>query len=81
MDEYLYYEPGAVITSHQRGWLIRYDGANWVYADSGESIEIERPCVKCGLMSTVEGYDACVGYIPGKTSVCCGHGIHEPISM
>lgn len=29
-------------------------------------------------MPTKEGYDACLGYIKGAKSACCGHGIEEP---
>jgi len=36
------------------------------------------PCPKCGKMPTKEGYDACIGYVPGATSVCCGHGLVSP---
>jgi hypothetical protein len=68
-------------TSYQRGHLIHYDdkGDKWVYADTNECIEIERPCIRCGRMPTTEGYDACLGYIPGATSACCGHGVCSKI--
>lgn len=36
---------------------------------------LERPCVKCGLRPTPEGYDACLGHIEGAKAACCGHGI------
>jgi len=36
------------------------------------------PCPKCGRMPTPEGYDACIGFVPGAASVCCGHGIVPP---
>jgi hypothetical protein len=28
-------------------------------------------------MPTKEGYDACLGYIEGAKSACCGHGVEE----
>lgn len=37
-----------------------------------------RPCKRCGRMPTKEGYDACLGYIKGAKSACCGHGIEKP---
>lgn len=44
-------------------------------------MEAGRPCPKCDRPPTPEGYDACLGLIPGATSACCGHGVHEPILM
>ncbi len=67
-----------MITSHKRGHLIAYDGAQWVYASDGHPITEERPCARCGRMPTPEGYDACLGHIPGATSACCGHGVEQP---
>lgn len=37
----------------------------------------ERPCIKCGQSPTPEGYDACLGHIPGVFSACCGHGVEN----
>ena len=37
--------------------------------------EFPRPCVRCGKEPAHEGHDACLGYIAGVSSVCCGHGI------
>ena len=67
--------------SHSRGHEIEYNGDKWVYKDDKSSISVERPCVWCGQMPTPEGYDACIGYIPGKHSVCCGHGKKNPIIL
>lgn len=66
-----------MVTGYKRGHLIRYDGNQWVYADNGAPIIEERPCVRCGKMPTPEGYDACLGYVPGATSACCGHGVES----
>jgi len=63
-----------LITSHQRGHLIKYVGY-WVYADNDETIENERPCKQCGKPPTIKGYDACLGYIPNANYACCGHGL------
>ena len=65
-----------VAWAYQRGHKIEYQ-KEWVYADTGDSVNIERPCVRCGEMPTKEGYDACLGFIPEVTSACCGHGVEE----
>ncbi len=64
----------------KRGHPIEYNGG-WVYSDSKTSIEVERSCTRCGRLPSNEGYDACTGYIEGAKSVCCGHGVEEPILM
>ena len=63
-----------------RGHLVIYDEdkEKWVYAADRVSIEMPRPCVRCGRFPTIEGYDACLGYIPGVKSACCGHGVEPP---
>jgi len=38
------------------------------------------PCRVCGGQRTPEGYDPCVGWLPGAQHVCCGHqgnGVHR----
>ncbi|HHX69726.1 MAG TPA: hypothetical protein GX708_16980 [Gallicola sp.] len=68
------------ITSHARGHKIEFNIAinKWVYSDTKESVENnERTCKKCGKYPTSEGYDACLGYIPGAISGCCGHGVED----
>jgi len=66
------------VWAYQRGHKIIYND-DWVYADNKQSISIERPCIRCGKMPTKEGYDACLGYIKGIKSACCGHGIKQKI--
>ena len=67
--------------SHRRGHEIESeDGETWYYSDTGELADYERPCIRCGRMPTEEGYDACIGYVEGAWSVCCGHGVTEPIN-
>lgn len=66
------------IYSFQRGHKIIYFNNEWLYDDNYTSIQIERPCVRCGKMSTKEGYDACLGHIEGISHACCGHGIEHP---
>jgi hypothetical protein len=73
------------ITSYARGHLIVYKQGEWRYQDTGDPAtptgELDgtaRPCPRCGRMPTIEGYDACRGYVPGASSVCCGHGVEQP---
>jgi|SRR5688572_27332871 len=72
---------GVTVTGYVRGHKAYYDGKAWRYADTRQLTAheggIERPCPKCGAMPTPEGYDACMGYIEGATSVCCGHGVEQ----
>ena len=64
-----------MIFSYLRGHLCEYRDEKWVNSDSKVPIGREvRPCKRCGEMPTPEGYDACLGYILGATSACCGHG-------
>lgn len=68
-----------MVTAYYRGHLIKYIDNIWVYADNGQSIDEEiRACTRCGKMPTQEGYDACLGFIDGASSACCGHGVEEP---
>lgn len=68
-----------MVTSHSRGHLIEYVNNRWVYADNGVPIENEnRCCTRCHRLPTKEGFDACLGHVPGATSACCGHGVEEP---
>lgn len=66
-------------TAFARGWPIKWDGNAWVYADTQQVFDDSRPCVRCGLLPTVEGYDACLRHIPGASSACCGHGVEDPV--
>ena len=68
-----------MIISHCRGHKTTYRNNEWIYFDTGESISKKRPCIRCGKMPTPEGYDACLGYIPGVISACCGHGVTDKI--
>lgn len=68
--------------SHNRGHEIEFFNNQWVYSDNKKPIKNnERPCKRCGCMPTSEGYDACLGYIEGLTSVCCGHGVSKEIRI
>ncbi len=72
-----------MVTSHNRGHETYYDdGAKcWRYSDTNEIVNDNRPCKKCGCSPTKEGYDACLGYIDGATSACCGHGVEKGFIM
>ena len=68
-----------MVTGQLRGHSIEYDGEKWVYSDNKNPLESEiRACKRCRRMPTPEGYDACLGHIPGVVSACCGHGVEEP---
>lgn len=71
------------ITIEEEGVIIENQCVTqaFVYEDTRISTDIERPCVKCNLMPTPEGYDPCIGHVPGAVSVCCGHGVEEPIRV
>lgn len=67
------------VRSFQRGWPVHKDKKKgWVYSDDLSSADIERSCKLCGLDPTSKGYDACLGYVRGCKSVCCGHGEEAP---
>jgi hypothetical protein len=49
----------------------------FVFSDTGASVPDtweSRPCGYCGRSNTPEGYDGCVGHLPGVRNACCGHG-------
>ena len=66
-----------MVTSYSRGWKIYFKENKWYYSDTNEEWKDNRPCKKCGKYPTKEGYDACLGFIKGAKSACCGHGIKE----
>lgn len=71
-------------TAYSNGHKICYDDEEkiWKYEDNGADIEKEaRRCSKCEKLPTKEGYDSCIGYIPGLKSACCGHGVEEPYGV
>ncbi|MBP2045247.1 hypothetical protein [Methanobacterium aggregans] len=49
------------------------------YEDDGCEVldRTERPCIKCGKKPSPEGYDACIGELPGVKYACCGHGVED----
>jgi len=69
------------ITGYTFGRMAYWDdalqGERWM--DTHEAVdENPRPCPKCGKMPAEDGSDPCIGHVPGATSICCGHGVHEP---
>lgn len=72
-----------MVISHLRGHRIYWDELceSWFYMDDDKAADQDRPCPRCGRMPTKEGYDACLGYIPGVVSACCGHGVCEPFIL
>lgn len=69
--------------SHDRGWEIYYncEAGVWLYSDTEQPVNMQRQCKKCGRKPTKEGYDACIGYVKGVYSACCGHGVSNPIMI
>lgn len=68
-----------MITSTIRGHSVEFIDGKWVYSDTKRTIKKERPCIRCGKMPTIDGYDSCIGFIEGILSACCGHGVTEII--
>ena len=66
-----------MITSYSRGHKIHFNNNQWFYSDNNDLCIEERKCIRCGKLPTVEGYDNCIGYKEGFSSVCCGHGVEE----
>jgi hypothetical protein len=69
------------MTSNARGWDIFWDGKEWFYSDTLELYDDSRPCRRCKRFPTPEGYDVCLGHIPGAKSACCGHGVTKEILL
>lgn len=69
------------VHSRDRGWPITLHPEGWLYDDTGTPADGQRACRRCGESPTPDGHDACMGTIPGATSVCCGHGVHSPICL
>jgi len=67
------------VRSHMRGHPVEWSGGLWLWSGTRVPVTTDRPCVRCGRMPTPEGYDACVGHVEDAVSVCCGHGVSEPI--
>lgn len=55
------------------------DSDDWYFDASHKKVDFdnEPDCIKCNQPPTAEGYDACLGYIPGALAACCGHGIEN----
>ncbi|MGE5479024.1 MAG: hypothetical protein ACM3U1_01195 [Chloroflexota bacterium] len=67
-----------MITSYSRGHEIYFEDGQWLFLDTREPINDERPCKRCGKNPTEEGYDPCLGRLVGAVSACCGHGVETP---
>jgi len=67
------------VTGYMRGHLCYYSQTEqaWRYMDNDTLFDDKRPCPKCKCMPTEDGYDACIGELPGASSVCCGHGVED----
>ena len=62
--------------SKWRGHKIKLKKGIWLYNDTNKPVRdnINISCGFCGRPKTKEGYDACLGTLPGLTNACCGHG-------
>jgi hypothetical protein len=68
-----------MVKSYFRGHEIIHDDHGWRYADNNMPVARDsRPCKRCGLLPTQEGYDACIGRLEGVSAACCGHGVSDP---
>ena len=69
-----------VVRGWKRGHRIIYDFVTriWKYEDNGEPASVQRTCIRCNKLPTVEGHDACLGTIPDVEYACCGHGVIKP---
>ena len=67
--------------SFSRGWPIEWNGREWIYSDTGLPDDGRRACRRCGRRPTPEGYDACLGFVEGVSSACCGHGVEPSFVM
>lgn len=49
----------------------------WEYAYNDAGQLVHSKCKHCGKPPTPEGYDACIGELPGVLHACCGHGVED----
>ncbi len=60
-----------------RGHRIHKEDEEWFFSDTNELVSTSwksRPCGYCNIANTSEGYDGCIGPLPGVMNACCGHG-------
>ena len=76
------------VRNHRRGHPLHlFADRRWRWADNGRFVPShtdrskDRDCAACGLPPTPEGYDACIGHVPGAINACCGHRVVEPYVM
>lgn len=65
-----------------RGHPILWDELTqvWRYRDNKKptsGVHIDRPCSYCGRAAGRDEPDPCIGYLPGVSNACCGHGVPE----
>jgi len=63
----------ATIWATCRGNSIYQYKDNWYYLN-GLLYDGKRLCQECKLPHILDGPDPCLGWKPGVTSMCCGHG-------
>lgn len=68
---------------HRRGHpIVKFADGRWRWAASGRYLRLgsnsgDPPCARCHRPPTSDGYDPCLGWLPGAISACCGHGVSE----
>lgn len=69
------------MSNYYRGHRIELIGNEFVYGDTKELVSEnykDRACGYCGLHTTKQGHDGCIGELPGNImNACCGHGAHK----
>lgn len=65
--------------STHRGHDMELVHGNWLYTDTKQLVSDNalRDCGHCGLASTEEGHDGCLGTLSGVMNACCGHGVES----
>jgi hypothetical protein len=64
------------VTTLKNGNTMSFDEDSyiWKYNDGEPGEMVTRPCPKCSNLPTIEGFDFCLGHLPGVKNACCGHG-------
>ena len=61
-----------------RGYIaVELKNGDFIYNDTHEPCNDDRPCKHCNKYPTPEGYDDCLGHLENVKYACCGHGIPE----
>jgi len=66
----------SMVKSKYRGHEIKEINGIWFYCNNNIPVESIKniSCGHCNKSQTKEGYDDCLGKLPGLMNACCGHG-------